>query len=163
MIRPIYRLKKVGFLCPSPLKGGMVMMMIDNDSILRLNSRSPSSLLVSSLHALYLTAISGFSSRRYNTPIISSPVNSSLYLLWISSTAARRAASPGRAAVALNRLLPGNKLDMLIQKTREFVLYNQKVDRIAGSFEGMEGEETHKNFTTRLMMVVERLEGAAGF
>ncbi|PVI02768.1 hypothetical protein DM02DRAFT_292955 [Periconia macrospinosa] len=59
-------------------------------------------------------------------------------------------------------LLPGNKLDMLIQKTREFVLYNQKVDRIAGRFEGFEGGETHKNFTARLMMVVERLEGAAG-
>jgi hypothetical protein len=54
--------------------------------------------------------------------------------------------------------LPSGKIDMLIQKIREFVLYNQKVDRLAGKFEGREGEERHRNFTARLMLVVDRLE-----
>jgi len=55
--------------------------------------------------------------------------------------------------------LPGRKLDMLVQKVKEFVLYNQRVDRLTGQFEGEEGEETLRNFTARLMRVVEGLEG----
>lgn len=54
--------------------------------------------------------------------------------------------------------LPRNKIDILVQKVKEFVLYNQKVDRLAGQFEGEEGRETLRNFTMRLMLVVERLE-----
>lgn len=59
-------------------------------------------------------------------------------------------------------LLPGKKIDMLIHKTREFVLYNKKVDRLAGNAGAGEGDETYRNFTARLMQVVERLEAAAG-
>lgn len=57
--------------------------------------------------------------------------------------------------------LPGGRIDMLVQKVREFVLYNQRVDRLTGQFEGAEGEETLRNFTARLMRVVEGLERAA--
>jgi hypothetical protein len=56
--------------------------------------------------------------------------------------------------------LPGKKLDMLIQKVKEFVLYNQRVDRLTRQFEGEEGAETLRNFTARLMRVVEGLEQA---
>lgn len=63
-----------------------------------------------------------------------------------------------RSKVAL--LLPGQKLEVLVQKIREFVIYNQRLDRYTNDFEGAEGEETLKNFTRRLMLVVERLEQA---
>lgn len=56
--------------------------------------------------------------------------------------------------------LPGQKNDMLVQKVREFIDYNQRVDRIAGQFEGEEGRETVRRFTERLMRVVEGLERA---
>ncbi|KAF1953177.1 hypothetical protein CC80DRAFT_478182 [Byssothecium circinans] len=56
--------------------------------------------------------------------------------------------------------LPGGKIDMLVQKMREFILYNQRVDRLTGDFRGKEGEQTHKNFTERLGLVVGRLEKA---
>ena len=45
-------------------------------------------------------------------------------------------------------------------KVKEFVHYNQKLDQYTNEFEGAEGEETLKNFTLRLMLVVERLEKA---
>jgi hypothetical protein len=54
--------------------------------------------------------------------------------------------------------LPGGNIDMLVRKVKEFVLYNQRVDRLTRQFEGEEGEETLKNFTARLMRVVEGLE-----
>ncbi|KAF2637840.1 hypothetical protein P280DRAFT_472000 [Massarina eburnea CBS 473.64] len=56
--------------------------------------------------------------------------------------------------------LPDAKIDMLVQKIREFVAYNQRVDRLTGKFDGSEGAETHRNFTHRLMLVVQRLEKA---
>ncbi|KAF2474363.1 uncharacterized protein BDR25DRAFT_216283 [Lindgomyces ingoldianus] len=57
--------------------------------------------------------------------------------------------------------LPGNKIDMLVDKVREFVQYNERVDNMTkGQFEGDEGRETWQNFTMRLMLVAERLEQA---
>jgi hypothetical protein len=58
--------------------------------------------------------------------------------------------------------LPGGNIDMLVRKVREFVLYNQRVDRLTRQFESEEGEETLKNFTARLMRVVEGLERLGG-
>ncbi|KAF2680153.1 hypothetical protein K458DRAFT_345610 [Lentithecium fluviatile CBS 122367] len=63
-----------------------------------------------------------------------------------------------RAVVCVR--LPGKKIDVLVQKVREFVMYNQRVDRLTGQFEGEEGVETLRNFTARLMRVVEGLETA---
>ncbi|ORX91472.1 hypothetical protein BCR34DRAFT_608999 [Clohesyomyces aquaticus] len=55
--------------------------------------------------------------------------------------------------------LPGQKIDMLVDKVREFAQYNERVDRMTrGQFEGEEGRETWQNFTIRLMLVAERLE-----
>jgi len=58
--------------------------------------------------------------------------------------------------------LPDKKLSMLIGKVKEFVLYNQQLDRLTSQFKGAEGRETVKNFTMRLMLVVERLEKTGG-
>lgn len=57
--------------------------------------------------------------------------------------------------------MPGNSIKMLVQKVKEFVLYNQRVDRLTGQFDGEEGREAMRNFTVRLMLVVEKLEKAA--
>ncbi|KAL1608202.1 hypothetical protein SLS60_003141 [Paraconiothyrium brasiliense] len=57
-------------------------------------------------------------------------------------------------------LLPGKKMTLLVQKVREFVQYNQRLDQV--EFEGAEGQQTLQNFTLRLMLVVERLEKAGG-
>ena len=53
-------------------------------------------------------------------------------------------------------LLPGKRIEVLVQKVKEFVQYNARVDQV--EFEGQEGERTLQNFTLRLMRVVERLE-----
>ncbi|KAJ4353797.1 uncharacterized protein N0V89_005527 [Didymosphaeria variabile] len=55
-------------------------------------------------------------------------------------------------------LLPGENMTLLVQKVREFVQYNQRLDQ--AEFEGAEGQQTLQNFTLRLMLVVERLEKA---
>ena len=54
--------------------------------------------------------------------------------------------------------LPGQSLELLVEKIREFVRYNERVDRETGQFQGDEGRETWHNFTMRLQAVVERLE-----
>ena len=54
--------------------------------------------------------------------------------------------------------LPNGKIDMLVDKIREFILYNQRVDRATNQFEGDEGRETWQTFTKRLMLVVEKLQ-----
>lgn len=61
-----------------------------------------------------------------------------------------------RVRRSVARLLPGNNINLLVQKVKEFVQYNQRVDQ--AEFEGAEGQQTLQNFTLRLMLVVERLE-----
>lgn len=56
-------------------------------------------------------------------------------------------------------LLPGKNMELLVRRVREFVAYNQQLDEVSGEFEGAQGARTLKNFTLRLMRVVERLEG----
>lgn len=56
--------------------------------------------------------------------------------------------------------LPGRTLGVLVEKIREFIRYNERVDRETAQFEGEEGRETWHNFTMRLQVVVERLEAA---
>ena len=58
--------------------------------------------------------------------------------------------------------LPNGRMDVLVQKIREFIRYNQTVDRLTGRFEGREGEQTHRNFTQRLASVVDRLDSGGG-
>jgi len=55
-------------------------------------------------------------------------------------------------------LLPSKDFNLLVQKVKEFVQYNQRLDQ--AEFEGAEGQQTLQNFTLRLMLVVERLEKA---
>lgn len=63
-----------------------------------------------------------------------------------------------RVRRSVSRLLPGNNINLLVQKVKEFVQYNQRLDQ--AEFEGAEGQQTLQNFTLRLMLVVERLEKA---
>lgn len=56
--------------------------------------------------------------------------------------------------------LPGQKMDMLVESIKEFVRYNERVDRETTQFQGEEGRETWRMFTMRLLLVVERLEKA---
>ncbi|KAJ4367091.1 hypothetical protein N0V83_007621 [Neocucurbitaria cava] len=56
--------------------------------------------------------------------------------------------------------LPGQRLDTLIDKIKEFVRFHEHVDSKAKQFEGEEGQETWQNYTARLMLVVEKLEKA---
>ncbi|PSN59866.1 hypothetical protein BS50DRAFT_220746 [Corynespora cassiicola Philippines] len=50
--------------------------------------------------------------------------------------------------------LPGRHIDMLAEQIREFVRYNERVDRESSQFEGSEeGRETWRNFTRRIMLV----------
>ncbi len=56
--------------------------------------------------------------------------------------------------------LPGRKMDMLVESVKEFVRYNERVDRETKQFQGEEGRETWRMFTMRLLLVVERLEKA---
>jgi hypothetical protein len=57
--------------------------------------------------------------------------------------------------------LPGQRLTTLIEKIREFVQVHEHVNRKAKHFEGEEGQETWQAYTTRIMQVVEQLEGTA--
>jgi hypothetical protein len=63
-----------------------------------------------------------------------------------------------RVRRSVSCLLPGNDINLLVQKVKEFVQYNQRLDQ--AEFEGAEGQQTLQNFTLRLMLVVERLEKA---
>ena len=56
--------------------------------------------------------------------------------------------------------LPGRKIDTLVESVREFIRYNEEVDRKTTQFQGDEGRETWRMFTMRLLLVVERLEKA---
>jgi hypothetical protein len=56
--------------------------------------------------------------------------------------------------------LPGQKIDTLVESVREFIRYNEEVDRKTTQFQGDEGRETWRMFTMRLLLVVERLEKA---
>ncbi|KAH7122698.1 wings apart-like protein regulation of heterochromatin-domain-containing protein [Dendryphion nanum] len=56
--------------------------------------------------------------------------------------------------------LPGCRMDLLVDKIREFIRYNERVDSETSQFQGDEGRETWHNFTTRLQLVVERLQTA---
>lgn len=56
--------------------------------------------------------------------------------------------------------LPGQKLDILVDKVKEFVSFHERVDRMTNQFEGAEGREVSQNYTRRLMQVVRRLEQA---
>lgn len=55
-------------------------------------------------------------------------------------------------------LLPGKNMDILIEQIREFVRFNEKVDRESQQLNGEGGRETWQNFTMRLMQVAEKLE-----
>ena len=54
--------------------------------------------------------------------------------------------------------LPNQSIGILIESVKEFVQYHERVDRLNSEFEGQEGRDTWKNYTMRLMLVVERLE-----
>ncbi|KAF2106803.1 wings apart-like protein regulation of heterochromatin-domain-containing protein [Lophiotrema nucula] len=54
--------------------------------------------------------------------------------------------------------LPHQKIDILVEGITEFIRYNERVDRENSHFEGEEGRETWQNFTTRLMLVVDKLQ-----
>ncbi|KAF1850992.1 uncharacterized protein K460DRAFT_274859 [Cucurbitaria berberidis CBS 394.84] len=56
--------------------------------------------------------------------------------------------------------LPDQRLDMLIDKIKEFVQFHERVDRKTRQFDGEEGQETWQNYIARLMLVVEKLEKA---
>ncbi|KAF2012874.1 hypothetical protein BU24DRAFT_351973, partial [Aaosphaeria arxii CBS 175.79] len=56
--------------------------------------------------------------------------------------------------------LPGQTVELLVEKIKEFVRYNERVDRENNDFGGDEGRATWQNFTKRLLLVVERLEVA---
>ncbi|KAF2659006.1 hypothetical protein K491DRAFT_713021 [Lophiostoma macrostomum CBS 122681] len=56
--------------------------------------------------------------------------------------------------------LPGQSISLLINSVKEFVRYHERVDRLTSQFEGQEGQNTWKNYTARLLLVVERLEKA---
>ncbi|KAF2272305.1 uncharacterized protein EI97DRAFT_406570 [Westerdykella ornata] len=54
--------------------------------------------------------------------------------------------------------LPGQRLDVLIEKVKEFVSFHERVDRMTDRFEGDEGRQVSQTYTKRLMQVVRRLE-----
>lgn len=56
--------------------------------------------------------------------------------------------------------LPEQKIDLLVEKVKEFVSYHERADRLTNNFEGEEGRETSRNYTMRLLKVVERLQAA---
>lgn len=56
--------------------------------------------------------------------------------------------------------LPGQKIDFLVHKVREFVRLHQRVDRESHQLAGEEGREMWQNYTMRLMHVAEKLEKA---
>ncbi|KAH7074845.1 wings apart-like protein regulation of heterochromatin-domain-containing protein [Paraphoma chrysanthemicola] len=54
--------------------------------------------------------------------------------------------------------LPGRQLTILIEKIREFLQVHEHANRKAKHFEGDEGQETWRNYTARIMLVVDALE-----
>jgi hypothetical protein len=54
--------------------------------------------------------------------------------------------------------LPGGRLTMLVDKIKEFVRVHEHANRTAKQYEGEEGQEAWKNYTARIMLVVEQLE-----
>ncbi|KAF1947101.1 hypothetical protein EJ02DRAFT_392951 [Clathrospora elynae] len=60
----------------------------------------------------------------------------------------------------IRALLPKKRLDLLINKIKEFVRVHEHVDSTTDQFEGAEGQETYQNYTARLLLVVEKLEKA---
>lgn len=54
--------------------------------------------------------------------------------------------------------LPDQRLDMLIDKIKEFVQYHEHVDSKTKEYQGTQGRETWQNYTARLLLVVEKLE-----
>ncbi|KAF2630244.1 hypothetical protein BU25DRAFT_408218 [Macroventuria anomochaeta] len=61
----------------------------------------------------------------------------------------------------LRSSLPGQQLDLLLEKMKEFALIHEHVDkRTASRFEGSEGQETLNNYYIRIMHVVKKLESA---
>lgn len=57
-------------------------------------------------------------------------------------------------------LLPGQGLMALVDSIKEFVRVHEHVDKRTEEFEGAEGQEALQTYTARLMLVVERLQGA---
>lgn len=60
----------------------------------------------------------------------------------------------------IGALLPEQRLTRLIDTIKEFVRVHEHVDRRKEEFEGQEGQEALQSYTARLMLVVERLQGA---
>jgi hypothetical protein len=57
--------------------------------------------------------------------------------------------------------LPGRQLNTLVDKIKEFVQVHEHANRKAKHFEGEEGQDTWRNYTARIMLVVEELERVA--
>jgi hypothetical protein len=55
-------------------------------------------------------------------------------------------------------LLPGQRLDFLVDKIKEFVRFHEHIANKSKQYEGTEGQETWQNYTARLLLVVEKLE-----
>ncbi|USP75832.1 hypothetical protein yc1106_03106 [Curvularia clavata] len=60
----------------------------------------------------------------------------------------------------IRALLPDQQLTTLIDSIKEFVRVHEHVDKRKEDFEGAEGQEALQSYTARLMLVVERLQGA---
>jgi hypothetical protein len=58
-------------------------------------------------------------------------------------------------------LLPNKRLDTLVDSIKDFVRVHQHVDQRVEDFDGVEGQEALQTYTTRLMLVVERLQNAS--
>jgi hypothetical protein len=54
--------------------------------------------------------------------------------------------------------LPQERLDMVIDKIKEFIQVHKHADLGASQVEGVESQETWHNYTARLMRVVKNLE-----
>jgi hypothetical protein len=56
--------------------------------------------------------------------------------------------------------LPDRRLTALVDKVKEFVRVHEHANRKAKQYEGEEGQETWRNYTARIMLVVKQLEMA---
>lgn len=56
--------------------------------------------------------------------------------------------------------LPGEHLDTLVEKIKEFIQFHEHVDSRSKHFEGEEGQAVWQSYTTRLMLVTKKLEKA---
>jgi hypothetical protein len=61
----------------------------------------------------------------------------------------------------ISALLPNKRLDTLVDSIKDFVRVHQHVDQKVEDFEGAEGQEALQNYTTRLLLVVEKLQNAS--